>query len=216
MKIRDVMAFLNTRKKPAAPVFHPLEGDRCLEWGWTIDNLPTPPARVLDIGCAHSITAGVAAFKGLQVTGIDLGELGYRVTNLDFVLGDATRASFPDGAFDCVVLCSTIEHVGLAGRYESPDVADGDLKLMADARRWLRPGGIVIVTIPVGLDAVFYPMHRVYGEVRLPRVLEGLVMRKEEYWMKVGRCWMKAEKDEALTTQGRADFYSLGLMVLEK
>lgn len=199
--------------RPAAP-HHPLEGDRCVEWGWILDHLPRPGATVLDVGCNHSVTAGIAAIRGLLVTGLDLQELGYGVPNLRFEKGDVLQVKFPADSFDAVVLCSTVEHLGLAGRYGSVESTDGDLDVMRRVRGWLKPGGRVLLTIPVGLDGEFRPFHRVYGTGRLPLLLKGYAVIEEEYWVKEEGVWARSPKAVAQSTRGRDDFYSLGLLVL--
>lgn len=194
---------------------HPLAGDRCVEWQWVLDRLPAPPARVLEIGCGHAPTAGIAAVRGLEVTGVDLLDLGYGLPRLTFIRDDATKLDLPERHFDRVVLCSTIEHVGLEGRFTSADDEAGDFTLMARARRWLKPEGRLLLTIPVGRDAIFRPMHRVYGATRLPKLIAGYEVREEAYWTKTPeRVWQPARKAEALAFEGSAELYALGLFSL--
>jgi SAM-dependent methyltransferase len=195
---------------------HALTGDRCIEWQWVLDKLPAPPARVLDIGCVHSYTAGIAAVRGLEVTGVDLLDLGYGLPHLTFLRGDATKLDLPESHFDRVVLCSTIEHVGLEGRFSSGEEEGGDLALMRLARRWLRPEGRLLLTIPVGRDAVFRPMHRIYGERRLPKLTGDYEVVEEAYWVRTPqRAWQPAPRPEALAFEGSADLYALGLFSLK-
>jgi len=194
---------------------HPLAGDRCIEWQWVLDKLPAPPATVLEIGCGHAPTAGIAAVRGLEVTGVDLLELGYGLPHLTFVKGDATKLDFLESHFDRVVLCSTIEHVGLEGRFTSSEDEGGDIALMDRIRPWLKPSGRLLLTLPVGRDAVFRPMHRIYGETRLPKLLAGYAATEEAYWIKSPEgVWQPAQRSEALAYEGSADLYALGLFSL--
>ena len=85
---------------------------------------------------------------------------------------------FEVGEFDAAVSISTFEHAGL-GRYGDPVDADGDLKAMQAARACLRTGGVLFLSVPVGMDRVVWNLHRVYGRKRLACLLEG--------WMMVGR-----------------------------
>ena len=81
----------------------------------------------------------------------------------------------------------------------------------------LAPHGKMILTIPVGVDAVFSPFHRIYGSIRLPRLLEKYKVMHQEFWTKDKTMkWQECPKDIALATQGSSDFYALGLFVLEK
>jgi hypothetical protein len=78
----------------------------------------------------------------------------------------------------------------------------------------LAESGRMILTIPVGQDAVFSPQHRIYGEERLPRLLERYRPVEEQYWAKDGPQWKLVERAAALGTEGSESFYSLGLFVL--
>jgi SAM-dependent methyltransferase len=74
--------------------------------------------------------------------------------------------------FDTLVSVSSYEHDGL-GRYGDPLDPYGDIKAMQIAKTMLKPGGILILAVPVGKDALCWNAHRVYGAIRLPMLLEG-------------------------------------------
>jgi hypothetical protein len=67
---------------------------------------------------------------------------------------------------------SSVEHSGL-GRYGDPLEPDADLRTMAEIRAMLPPGGLLYLSVPVGLDQVLFNLHRIYGPLRLPLLLEG-------------------------------------------
>jgi hypothetical protein len=157
--------------------------------------------------------------KGGEVTGFDRQQvhLPYVMASLRVQTGDILDFDFGDARFDVVINCSSIEHVGLAGRYGSLDVPDGDLLAMGRMRRLLKaPAGIMLLTVPVGQDAVFSPLHRVYGARRLGLLLRGFRVAKEEFWSKRSglNVWTKVSRQEALATRPSETFYSLGLFVL--
>ena len=109
-----------------------------------------------------------------------------------------------------------MEHIGLAGRYYQADYPNGDLQTMQKAARLLKPGGIVLLTIPVGVDLVFAPWHRVYGRQRLPRLLEGFTARKSRFFVKKpGGPWYETDELQALDFDGRGRCYALGEYVLQ-
>ena len=74
--------------------------------------------------------------------------------------------------FDVALSLSTYEHSGL-GRYGDPIDPDGDLLAMKDLKKIIAPGGLAFVAVPVGREAVFFNIHRVYGYERLRRLHEG-------------------------------------------
>jgi hypothetical protein len=113
----------------------------------------------------------------------------------------------------------------LPGRYDvnAPE-QDGDLRAMRKMRELLKPGGLMLMTIPAGHDAVIAPFHRVYGEQRLPRLLEGFQINEQCYWVKdKENCWVSSTRDAALqyvATGGGTDVshcsYALACFVLSK
>lgn len=74
--------------------------------------------------------------------------------------------------YDICISVSSIEHDGL-GRYGDPLDPDGDFRAMKEAKQFLKKDGIMFLSIPAGYDTVFFNVHRVYGEKRLPMLLKG-------------------------------------------
>lgn len=200
------------------PPPRPLEGDRDVEYSWVVSRMGRGPGRALDFGCGTGYLGLVAARRGYQVTAIDLMPVSwlYRMAGLKFVQGDLLTMDLPPRGFNLIINCSTVEHVGLAGRYGSPDLPDGDREAMRKLHDLAKPAGKMLLTIPVGRDAVFAPLHRVYGEERLPRLLEGWAIEKQEFWVRQadGR-WAQVERSDALALQPQATLYGLGLFVLK-
>ena len=129
--------------------------------------------------------------------------------------GDFNELELEPGSFDQIINCSSVEHVGLAGRYGSADDPDGDLRAMEKMARILKPEGDMVLTIPIGLDAVHGPLHRIYGEQRLPRLLEHWDTREEAYWAKpAGGRFEPVTREQALGEAGSASYYALGLFVV--
>lgn len=94
--------------------------------------------RVLDIGCGGGLLAEHFGRAGCRVTGVDpsgpsleaaarhAGESGLKI---EYLQGAAEHLPFPDGDFDLVYCCDTLEHV-----------TDTD-RAISEAARVLRPGG---------------------------------------------------------------------------
>jgi len=74
--------------------------------------------------------------------------------------------------FDAILSISSFEHDGL-GRYGEPINPNGDLEAMEKTKHMLKPGGILFLAVPTGLDYIFWNAHRVYGKARLPLLLQG-------------------------------------------
>ena len=197
-----------------------LIGDRDVEYSWISANMPEGPGKALDFGAGKGNMGLVAAFRGFETTAIDLLPLErpYAHDALSLVQGDILKSSYAAESFDLIINCSVIEHVGLVGRYDiDVELRDGDLIAMKRLLDLLRPGGRMLLTIPVGVDAVFFPRHRIYGEQRLPQLLNGWRITRSEFWMKDDtNRWVRVERSAATGRQAVAHCYSLGLFVLEK
>ena len=197
-----------------------LRGDRAIEWAWVVANIPNNPGKVLDFGCGDASLSLIAAVKGGDVIGLDQQQvhLPYRIDNLNIQKGDMLNFDFGKMQFDVIINCSSIEHVGLAGRYGSTDVQDGDLIVMERMRHILKsPEGIMILVVPVGKDSVFPPLHRVYGTHRLNLLLRGFYVIKKEFWSKragLNIC-ARVSEEEAIDVQPSESFYALGLFILK-
>jgi len=204
-----------------------LLGDRDIEWSWVASGMPQGPGEALDLGSGGSHLRLIAAYKGFNVTAVDLEEVScpYVHPRLRFIQGDILKLPLPREGIDLVINCSTVEHVGLAGRYGvTEDRPDGDLETIARLKELMKPGGVMLLTIPVGQDAVFAPLCRVYGAQRLSKLLEGYAVEKEIYWVKDEQNrWVVSDKETALnmkTSVGSWDplqnVYALGCFVLRR
>jgi hypothetical protein len=205
-------------QKVAPPSTAPsLAGDRDLEWTFCQSRLSDGPGRTLDFGADAGIPLSLAAaLRGHEVVALDQLEVAGSVRHpaIRFVIGDILDRPLAGEQFDQVINCSTVEHVGLAGRYGSRSASDGDLEAMGVLAELMAPDARQILTVPVGRDQVCSPLHRIYGEQRLPRLLERYTVAEEQYWCKRADAWEPCERAEALAVEGSASFYALGLFVL--
>ena len=202
----------------AAQTERTLAGDREVEYAWTLAHVTQAPGRVLDFGSGPGITALSAAFAGNDVVAVDLEEEQYLFSGhqIEYIRGDFNRLQWEPRSFDQIINCSSIEHVGLAGRYGSPDDSEGDLRAMDTMAGVLKPGGNMVLTIPVGRDGVYAPWHRVYGEDRLQRLLASWTIQQESYWAKPGGIkYEPVSRERALAEQGSPTYYALGLYVVK-
>jgi SAM-dependent methyltransferase len=196
-----------------------LAGDRWVEWSFCMARLAEGPGRTLDFGADVGFLSLAAAQRGHNVVALDRLALtpAFQHERVEFRQADMLDRPLSGQEFDQILNCSSVEHVGLAGRYDSTDRADGDLEAMAIMREALAPEGRMVMTIPVGQDLVCSPLHRIYGADRLPRLLAGYTVQEQQFWHKrPGGFWEQTDRETALCTQGSASFYSLGLYVLTR
>jgi SAM-dependent methyltransferase len=211
----------------AGPIAINIGGERNIEWSFISSEIPSGTGEALEFGCEQGYMSLVAAQKGFHVIANDLEPQGFcwEHPQVKFVHGDFLKLDVPENHFDLVIDCSSIEHVGVAGRYGiTVEDDEGDLQVMRKFERILKPGGKIVMTGPVGKDAVLSPWCRVYGERRLPRLFGGLQIEREEYWMKNKlNQWVKCDRETALRfaprnheTNPHECAYNLGCFTLRK
>lgn len=72
--------------------------------------------------------------------------------------------------YDCGISISSFEHDGL-GRYGDPLDPNGDLKAMLKMKDILVKNGLLFLAVPVSKDKLVWNAHRIYGNIRLPLLL---------------------------------------------
>lgn len=97
-------------------------------------------ARVLDVGCGTGYTLSRLP-DGVHATGIDISPTSValareRAPGASIVQGSATALPFDDASFDACVALDVLEHL------------DDDLGAARELRRVVRPGGVVLITVP--------------------------------------------------------------------
>jgi SAM-dependent methyltransferase len=222
--LRALRTRLSSAPSPQPEVITPIPnllGDRDLEWTYVaarIGRYAGSESKVLDFGCGIGVLSLAAASLGATVLAIDLMpqqfEAGY--PNIEFRHTDVAALDATREQFDLIVNCSTIEHVGLSGRYNSIEAPDGDLEAMAKMRQLLKPDGTMLLTLPIGNDDVIKPLHRVYGPERFPRLLEGYRALESSFWRKDQRnVWLPCSSEQAMAEVGSDHYYALGAMALQ-
>lgn len=126
------------------------------------------PGRALDVGCGMGGNTAVLRDLGWDVTGLDYSPVALEAAHargLALVRGDARRLPFDDGTFDLVISTDAWEHV------------EQDDAVAAEAHRVLRPGGVLFVAVPAGMDLwsdhdVALGHHRRYERDQLLTLIE--------------------------------------------
>lgn len=197
-----------------------LKGDRDIEYSWVSANIPGNSGNALDFGCGSSYMGLLAARKGYNVTAIDINPplMSYKHRNLKFMQGNIYEFDFRDDNFDLIINISSIEHVGLKGRYGvKKSIPNGDIEVMGILRSIIKKNCKMILTIPVGRDIIYMPYHRVYGAKRLPLLLKGWEIVEREFWVKNDKnLWYIIDQSKALSKKTSVFNYGLGLFVLKK
>jgi len=199
-----------------------LSGDRDVEWTFVasrIGRYANKDSYVLDFGCGVGTLSLAAASLGARVLAIDLLPMKYVpvYSTIEFRKTDVMQLDDLNERFNLVLNCSTIEHVGLGGRYNSTEAPDKDLEAMQKLRKLIKQKGIMLLTLPIGQDAVIRPLHRIYGSQRLPRLLEGYKIIESLFLRKdANNVWISCSQKEAYAQVGNDHYYALGCIVLQK
>jgi ubiquinone/menaquinone biosynthesis C-methylase UbiE len=100
---------------------------------------------VLDLGCGSGNPADVEIAREHTVTGVDISRAQIDLARQNvpsgrFLWGDAASVSFPAASFDAVVSFYILEHIP----------RDEHAALLGRIRRWLRKGGLLLVSMEAG------------------------------------------------------------------
>lgn len=174
------------------------------------------PARGLkrgaDIGCATGCFPAMQLSAGIeQCTVFEVRPTEVNDSRVEVRIQDLTYAEDVEPEFDLVTCLSTIEHIGL-GRYGDPIDPWGDLKLAANLRRLVRPGGLLLLSFPVGRGAVVYNMHRIYSPQRRAALFGDLRLLERA----TGRSRLGHIRHKVEVAVGKTAAFSQPVYVLEK
>jgi len=212
--------FLANRQVERGLLPHTLWGSRAIEYSFVTANIGSGNNyKVLDIGCAGSPLTTILCSLGFEVYGVDLMPSPIaEYPNLTFFQGDINSLDFKESFFERIVAVSTIEHIGLSGRYGSYEDNDGDKITLQKVGHLLKPDGLFLLTVPYGVPSIISPYHRVYDKnVLLQKTPSNLHIIKEEFYLKdSNHVWTPCTEKQARTVKPSHDIYALGLFVFKK
>jgi hypothetical protein len=154
-------------------------------------------ARILDVGGSESTVGLSLATLGHDVTIVDPRAHPLRHRNLTHAACRLDELPADQRPFDAAVALSAVEHFGLE-HYDSapsidespaatniarpPDGVGGederlDLAALARLRELVRPGGLLVLTVPFAAQPSVDDFQRVYDEAGLAELLRGWTVR---------------------------------------
>lgn len=147
------------------------------ETSWLFHGLRKIPsivgANILVIGSENPwVEACCLAAGANKVITLEYGKIMSEHPQIQIINVNEIRSNFEKytSYFDVVVSFSSIEHVGL-GRYGEVMNPWGDRQTIARAWCITKPGGYLLLGVPVGDDSIQYNAHRVYGSIQYPHLV---------------------------------------------
>lgn len=155
-------------------------------------------ARILDVGGSESTIGLSLASLGHRVTLVDPRGFAIGHPHLDVAAMQLDELPIDDAPYDAALAISAIEHFGL-GSYGLPeDDSRLDKQALRDLRSRLRPGGLLVLTVPYGPASVD-EFQRVYDRDGLDDLLEGWdIVRSATAWPTEATVWEAGSLDEPL------------------
>ena len=89
--------------------------ERCTHWLGRLLSVRLPPARVLEVGCAHGGYVALLGWAGFEATGTELSSwvarLAHDIFGVKVLAGPVEDQPLEPGSFDIVVMNDVIEHL---------------------------------------------------------------------------------------------------------
>lgn len=129
--------------------------------GWAARSLrKIAPTLHHDVSSSLYFIACASAWTPIKFC--DVRATALRMENVTVQQEDARNLSFASDSIESLSCLHVLEHIGL-GRYGDELDYDGDLKAVRELKRVVRPGGDLLVVVPIAcLSVVCFNAHRVY------------------------------------------------------
>jgi SAM-dependent methyltransferase len=196
----------------------PPASDRFIEYPWLLENINITEGRLLDIGSTIGDQLYETLPKTVEINCLNLSAKKFKNQRIEFKQGDIRQTDYPDNYFDLIACVSTLEHIGVGGRYGSDFDEQGDLKATREIKRILKPGGILLATVPYGAKDVL-PINKLYDKNRISDLFSGFNIISQEFkkFDKNWHVWLKVSEAEAAKTDMLRDgWYALCLIKAKK
>jgi 2-polyprenyl-3-methyl-5-hydroxy-6-metoxy-1,4-benzoquinol methylase len=114
--------------------------ERNLHWLKTLLKYRLPPAKVLELGCAHGSFVALLRQVGYDAGGVELSpwivEFGKKTFDVPILVGPIEALEIPPGSFDAIVLMDVLEHL------------PNPVETMKHCLRLLKPDGLFLIQTP--------------------------------------------------------------------
>jgi hypothetical protein len=120
------------------------------------------PKKHIDVGSRiDGFISSLLVF--MPVTVIDVRPMSSSIEGLSFIQDDATElGNIKSGSVESISALHSIEHFGL-GRYGDPVDPEACFRAMRSLARVLRKGGRLYLSVPIGVERLYFNAHRVFS-----------------------------------------------------
>ena len=183
--------------------------ERCVEYPWLLSQIPKGADRLLDAGSSLNhdflVEHPLLAVKRIHITTLAPERECFWERGISYVFEDLRALPFSDDFYDIVVSLSTIEHVGCDNTYYTGMIPSAERNLddfllaASELGRVLRPGGLLLLTVPYGryqFHGAFQQFDRRHlsnTEAALSR--HGLAIESESFYKYSAEGWQLASAE---------------------
>jgi SAM-dependent methyltransferase len=137
------------------------------------------PSRHYDVG--SSVLTMAILSRWVPVTMVDIRPIDVSLEGLSFMKGSILDLPFADNSIESLSSLCVVEHIGL-GRYGDDLDPRGSEKAIAELKRVLKPGGNLLLSVPVDRECrVYFNAHRAFTPDYLMRLLDGMTVVEQRY-----------------------------------
>lgn len=137
------------------------------------------PKHHYDVGSSAKTIGILSGF--VPITMIDIRPIELELENLYFEQGSILDLPFEDNTLETISSLCVIEHIGL-GRYGDPLDPYGSEKAIAELKRVLKTGGIILFSVPVDSEnKIYFNAHRAFTREYILELFTGFSLLEEKY-----------------------------------
>lgn len=127
-----------------------MPNERVIEIPWMLNHLPQN-GYILDVGSCEAQYLNLLPTSDRVIHCLDPRNCHEEIpAECEFHVESILGTSLPESFFDAVICLSTLEHIGMP-HYEQDPFEDGDDLALNEMWRVLKPGGLLILTMPSGI-----------------------------------------------------------------